>query len=580
MSDEQMLFNAEALEALEKIPDHILQRIQFAMPWQEPTGKEIGVSGRNKVDEDGFPLIGGKHGYGNLPELQLVCWEKFNKNPQISLHVRDIMGSLCGVGFGVTSEVDDIQETIDNLFEDPRNNLWVNLPKFVARAEVEGELFKVLTCHSDGFVEVDFLDPSVLTSGNDGTGIIFHPTKSSFPLAYLFKTKIKDQTKTVCVPSINIAYYPSLKETLLTEIKKYDADITFSEDNNKKFKSLGNYFRFVISWDKGFFTPRNVSHIRTTIEWLNYYEELKKYEIDHKKSAGSYLWVASFEDLKSFRLWLSLDDKERKATGLMQKKAPGGTIMTPPGVKFQCVNPQLQKISEQDTDILQMVTSGLGRPEDVVTGTVRGAQSGIQASRGPIVDRVNNEIEYFRRYLQFIFFRSVFYLKQELGVLQKKFRVLSVVGYDEVEETKEIVIEDGETKTVKQKVKKPKKKYKLKEPYQLIDFSFPTSEVGDLQGRARALLGVKHGSLAESLGIPREEIAKKLGFGNYKKLRLKHSEEELKYPELLTMVEQESIQERQEGEKRKPGNINKKNSNDRQKAADKKKKLNRRQSDD
>lgn len=578
--EDTILFNDDTLEALEQIPDHVLQKIQFAMPWQDPSPKDISDTKSKVFDEDGFPVIGGKHGYGNLPELQIICWEKFNKNPQISLHVRDVMGGLCGQGFGITSEIDEIQETIDDLFEDPRNNLWINMPKYVARAEVEGELFQVLTCHEDGFVEIDFLDPSVLKGGDDGTGIIFHPTKTNFPLGYLFQTTIDNQTSTVCVPSINVAYFPSLKKELLASLKNFAADISFSETNDKKFKSLGGFYRFIISWDKGFFTPRNVSHIRTTIEWLNYYEELKKYEIDHKKSAGSYLWVASFEDLKSFRLWLSLDAKERQATGLMQKKAPGGTIMTPPGVKFQCVNPQLQKISEQDTDILQMVTSGLGKTEDTMTGSVRGAQSGIQASRGPIVDRLNNEIEYFRRYLQYTFFRSIFYLRQELGVLKKKIRVLTVIGYDEVDKEVEVPTADGGVKKVKKKVKEPKKKYKMKSPYQLLEFNFPTSEVGDLQGRARALLGVKHGSLSESLGIPREEIAKKLGFGNYKKLRLRHSEENLKYPELLTTVEQESIQESTEGEKRKSSNVGKKNSNDRQKEADKKKKLNRRKEND
>jgi hypothetical protein len=523
-----------------------------------------------------FPVLGGAHGYGKLPELQLICWEKFNKNPQISLHVRDIMGGLCGTGFEVTSEVEEVQDKLEEIFKDPRNNLWINLPKYVARAEIEGELFNILTCHSDGFVEIDFLDPSTLQGGDDDTGIIFHPTKANFPLGYLFQVELEGQLKTVCVPSINIAYFPSLKNELLKKLKNKNADIAFSQDSHSKFKSLGGFYRFITSWDKGFFTPRNVSHIRTTIEWLNYYEELKKYEIDHKKSAGAYLWIASFVDLKAFRLWISLSDDEKKNTGLMTKKAPGGTIMMPPGMELKCINPQLQKISEQDTDIMQMVTSGLGKPEDVVTGMVRGTQSGIQAGRGPVVDRLSNEIEYFRRFLQFTFFRGIFHLKQELGDIKRKFRVLTVIGYEDKMEEVEVVLPDGSNKKEKQEVKEPKTKYKQKSAYELLDFNFPTSEIGDIQGKARALLGVKHGALSETLGIPREEMAKKLGFGNYKRLRLKKSEEDLKYPSLLTNIEQESNQERQEGEKRDPKNIGKKNSNDRQKEADKKK-LNRRQ---
>ncbi len=569
------MFSEKALEALEQIPDDVLQHIQFAMPWQDPSADEI-TPKKPKVDEDGFPLIGGKHGYQHLPELQLICWEKFNKNPQISLHVRDIMGGLCGYGFEITSEVDEINDVIQELFEDPRNNLWINMPKFVARAEVEGELFQPLTCHTDGFIEIDFLDPSSLIGGDNGTGIVFHPTKTNFPLGYLFKTQLDKSSETVCIPSINIAYYPELKPILEKELKRFTVDLKFSESKSTKFKNLAGCFRFMVSWDKGFFTPRNVSHIRTTIEWLNWYEELKKYEIDHKKSAGAYLWVGQFTDLKAFRLWLSLTDAERKATGLLQKKAPGGTLLVPPGMEFKCINPQLQKISEQDTDILQMVTSGLGKPEDVMTGMVRGTQSGIQAGRGPVVDRVQNEIEYFKRYLQYTLFKGIFHIKQEMGVLKKKFRTLAVVGYEDKIKEVEVVTPDGEVRKVKQEVKEPKTKMKYKQAYQLLDFSFPTTEVGDLQGKARALLGVKHGSLCETLGVPREEMAKKLGFGNYKRLRLRKSEEDLKYPSLLTNIDAEAIQEKAEGEKRKPENEGKKNSNDRQREADAKKRLNRR----
>jgi hypothetical protein len=47
------LFNDEALQALEKIPDDVLRRIQFAMPWQSPTAAELEENKR--FDEDGFP---------------------------------------------------------------------------------------------------------------------------------------------------------------------------------------------------------------------------------------------------------------------------------------------------------------------------------------------------------------------------------------------------------------------------------------------------------------------------------------------------------------------------------------------
>jgi hypothetical protein len=77
----------------------------------------------------------------------------------------------------------------------------------------------------------------------------------------------------------------------------------------------------------------------------------------------------------------------------------------------------------------------------------------------------------------------------------------------------------------------------------LIDISFPTSEMNDVEGVARAFLGVKHGSTFETLGIPNEYIAKKMGFSNYRRLRLKHATEMDNYPELALSVDQAAVTE-------------------------------------
>jgi ribulose-phosphate 3-epimerase len=55
---------------------------------------------------------------------------------------------------------------------------------------------------------------------------------------------------------------------------------------------------------------------------------------------------------------------------------------------------------------------------------------------------------------------------------------------------------------------KPKFRTVKKPAYKMIDFEFPTSEISDVEGKARAYLGVKHGSVSEQLGIPKEIIAK------------------------------------------------------------------------
>jgi hypothetical protein len=60
---------------------------------------------------------------------------------------------------------------------------------------------------------------------------------------------------------------------------------------------------------------------------LNYYENLKKYEIDHKKSAGAYLWIVTMEDPRAFRAWLALTDEQKRKTGIAAKKTPGSTLV-------------------------------------------------------------------------------------------------------------------------------------------------------------------------------------------------------------------------------------------------------------
>ena len=69
-------------------------------------------------------------------------------------------------------------------------------------------------------------------------------------------------------------------------------------------------------------------------------------------------------------------------------------------------------------------------------------------------------------------------------------------------------------------------------------------------------MGVKHGSVYDNLGIPNEEIAKRMGFGNYRRLRLAQATEEDKYPELNPMLDEGGEQMDQQGLnplKKKPG---------------------------
>jgi len=451
---------------------------------------------------------------------QKACWKLFHSNPLVNTSVRGLVGRLVGFGFDVSSNVFEIQELIEEIQYDHRNRLYHFLPIYVTRSIIEGELFLTFTVHGDGFIEIDFIDPSAVTGDEDG--VICHPSKSTMPLVYMLDDGNGNQQQ---IPSIYLARYPEL----LADIKD-DPNLDMEmlnrnkpKVNRSKFNSIGGFHRFMLSWDKGLMTKRSIAHLRTVIQWLNFYENLKKYEIDHKKSSGAYVWTAVFEDMRSYKLWLSLSDADRAKTGIMAKKTPGGTLILPPGMKFSVINPQLPKISETDTDIMHMATSGLNEPEDVATGQAKGTYASIKASRGPMSDRTSDEAEYFRRFLTYDFWSSIFFLRAAVTSFPSKFKVKKAVDF---------------------KKKKAVMKTVDRLPERLLEVTFPTSEVVDYETRAKALLGTKHGSTKGQLGIPLNEIAKRMGFGNYKQLRLDSATEDEYYPELEPEEDQESAQEK------------------------------------
>jgi hypothetical protein len=498
--------------ALSKLDDDELMSLRMIMPWQQDA-----VANPSEKDEDGFS-INAMDSPEHREQLQRACWNKFNQNPFVGTAVRGQVGRLTGLGFEITSEISEIQEVIEEVTLDPRNGLYTNWSKYAGRAVIEGELFLLLSLHEDGFIEVDFIDPTNISGGGED-GIIYHPDKSTFPLFYFVSkdtTKGISETSTMLVPSINIGYYPELIKIAKKQEGFSEAQTKSSKSSKNTFNKIGGYRRFMVSWDKSFVTRRNISYLRTVLEWLNHYENLKKYEIDHKKSAGAYLWVIEMEDPKTFRTWLSLSDEDRRKTGIMAKKTPGSTLVLPPGMKVTAQNPKLPTISESDTDILHMVTGGLNEPEDVSTGQSKGTFASVKASRGPMSDRMSDEIAYFERFLRYDFYRPVFFLKSKISDFPETFKQREAVDF---------------------KSQKPVFKDVDRKPESLIDITFPVSEVNDAETRARAYLGVKHGSVYDTLGIPNDYIAKKLGIGNYRKMRLQQATEEDRYPELEPPVD-------------------------------------------
>ncbi|MBW1999771.1 MAG: hypothetical protein JRJ29_17645 [Deltaproteobacteria bacterium] len=514
------------------IPDEYLEVIaretSMAVPWQyspddntyrDPDMGDAAIPSTQKDDTSLSREI-----------IQAQCFMKATRNPQVSTAIRGVTGRLTGFSFGCSSEVPEIQTVLEEIELDPRNRLYNYWPKYASRGKIEGELFLCFTCHSDGFIEVDFIDPAAVTSGQVDSGIIFHSRKTNTPLIYCISDEKGNSEQ---IPSIFIARYPEWIEDAKNQ-KGYSASLLKGSRSRKKiFKSMGGFFRFIVAWDQGLVTKRNIGHVRTVLEWVEHWENLKKYELDHKKSAGAYLWVIQFTDVRSWIQWLKMSDADRAKTGIAAKKTPGGTLVLGPNMEMKALNPTLPNISNSDTDIMSMVTSGLNEPKDVTTGEADGTFASVNASRGPMSDRVSDEIAYFERFLKYDFWANIFFLKSKIAGFPKFFKSKEAVGF-----------KNGEVifKTVNRK------------PEELLDISFPTSEINDMESRARALFGVKHADLSDTAGLPKSELVKKLGYGNYARLRLKYETEKQKYPTLPITLDAESLQESQQTERARNAN--------------------------
>jgi hypothetical protein len=515
---------------LMEMSDEALAHISFRMPVAANTNTTT------ETDADGFSIAEETVNEQTRKDLQTLCWEKFQSSPHLNTSVRGLQGRITGKGFKVSSEDVRIDDVIHEITYDQRNRLYNFTPKYVARAFIEGELFQCLTIHTDGFVEVDFIDPTKIggegeDSGDEDSGIIFHPTKTHMPLFYNI---INDENEVIeQIPSIYIGRYPSMRKTVVRH-KSFRGNLQNRKPKGS-FAKLGGYQKFIVSWDKSFITRRAVSYLKTTIQWLNHYETLKQYEIDHKKSAGAYLWVFSIEEPAKFKQWLAMTDKEKADTGIYAAKEAGGSLVLPAGMKVSCINPQLSAINEQDTDILNMIASGLNEPTDIMTGNANGTFASTKATRGPMSDRTSDEVAYFDRFWKYDFWSSIFFLKAVMGKFPEKIKKRRCIGF---------------------KNKKPIFAEYERTPEHFIDIDYPTSELIDLEGRVKALTGSKHGPLSLSLGLSRKETAEKIGIGGYGKQRRIFAEEEEYYPKLpFEMgIDAESLQDKTEGEQPKEKN--------------------------
>lgn len=517
-------------------------------------------------DPDGAPLIDGVGDFdlfsldgvfanisdGDNPRLlealRAECNRLFNRNPFIKTAVSDLTGVLVGDGFRMYSDNQKVSTAVDSITKDVRNDLYINIRKYVTERSINGELFLCLSCESaEQFVHTDFVHPDMIAGcGQKGCGIIFHPSKTRFPLVYEVQQRSGESLQ---IPSINIAHNPSILKDVEKKYSNYLAEMGYdkkklemSKAPGEKFKNVGGYGRFIVEWDGERVADRTVSYLLSVIIWANLYILLKSIEIDHKRACANYAWVIETESEEAWSLWMQMSKEDQDMTGLLGPKEPGCTMVAPPGFKVSLKSNQLPQIKESDSDILELITSGLNIPSDVLTGTSSGKNFGsVKASRGPWSDRIVDAQHVFKTFLRDRYWRSVFVLLTKVYGFPSAFSVEEPVDF-----------KDGEAvwKAVK------------REPYELVSFSMPVFSAGELSELRSLYLGVKSGSLDDALGVSRALIARKLGISDYKGELLRHALEEKKYPK-PTKLGASDYESAQEKELEKPSRENQEaNSND------------------
>ena len=74
------------------------------------------------------------------------------------------------------------------------------------------------------------------------------------------------------IPSIFLARYPEWLNVAAKVDGFNQEKLKESRSNIKKFKAIGGFNRFIVSWDKSMITQRNIGYVRTVLEWINHYD--------------------------------------------------------------------------------------------------------------------------------------------------------------------------------------------------------------------------------------------------------------------------------------------------------------------
>jgi hypothetical protein len=217
-----------------------------------------GVTSSRSWNRDLYPLVQDK-----MIELS---WYLYDRNPLAKRLINVMRDFLVGEGLAIHAEDPDVQEVIDDFWNDPQNSMDINLPEYVKELGIFGEqIFFVTRNPIDGRVRLWYIDPWEIFSVAYAQGEMAERS-ISFPIKVWLRQRSMDKepTELICI-------HP-------------DED----PDSETFGLQTGNCFYFAINKAKR--GARGRSDIFAHADWLDVYEQMMFDMADRGKLEDSYIW--------------------------------------------------------------------------------------------------------------------------------------------------------------------------------------------------------------------------------------------------------------------------------------------------
>lgn len=489
-------------------------------PWQ---GNTV-VFGANPLAEVNPSDKDSKGNNANWRDQQVACWELFRSFGPINAAISSKADSVAGSGFDAYSDNLEIKAFLKELIYGHHNRIDMRATGWMIRMLAEVETFLLLSIEEQPKLKgkrksplitekprivIRTLEPSRIGEGSD-TGLILNPYDSTQTLFYQYKSSAGDEI----IPDINIAYNPELEKLVSGKLGD-GSKLANSRGKGPLFKEL-KYRRYVIHWKNltGILEyERDTPAIASILEFANLYKNAVKWDLDFKKAQSSYAIVFKFEDSPAgkvvSRLWNGMTAEEKEKTGLTKPIKPGERIFVPLGMNIEIKAPNIQRLSGNNQDLIDLVGAGARTPMDLFQGQASGMPyAQVKASRSPLEMEIDNLQWKFGNFFKYSLLRGCFYLEAIINGFPDAFQI---------EEISEVV--DGKPKFEKVDV----------EPVELVNLTFPLIKFeSDPLSKVQAYLGTQNGGMTQ-IGMSEEDIFKSMGVRDYSRQKRKKILEEIQY---------------------------------------------------